>query len=1034
MLRKTKLGTVFFLFLLIVPMVIGLISYVDPTPADSEELVNATFVEINVTIEEPDLGEMIYNWNGTNYTMFSDNLILMYNVENRSVLGESSTYIVDASNQKLNATASGAADVRCDIGKYGNCAMNLTFGTNDFFNIPSFPDINTEVTVSIWISPTFLQTSTGYITKGNLGNDNGDWFLGEDSVTQGLPRFCLDAGTIACVDATTTSVVGEWMHVVGVYNTTQLIIYVNGVKEATADKTGAMDNNQNQVNFGAYYSPSFSFEGYVDEARIWNVSLSDEEVYQQYVTDLQKVDTDSWQLYVNQSYNATHNLTYGNYTYFVCETNQSGTEDCGATRTVSIVSELTPQAIPGISFIPPTLANGSNVDNETVEVNVSIVDSAITEFKYNWNGTNYTFYDDTLRLMYNFDNNSALGENDNLIVDLATGTYDATPLSGPYPTDGYWNGGFRSVGGSNDYLSTAFDLSDYDLDYTTVSIWINPTNTLASGTAFFSQNANRDGYLGYSIDYFSGTSSIRFVLDDGSVDGPSYVLTPQAGVWYHMVGVTNNGDAYLYIDGQLVASDTYDSTIAVDSAFNLTLMAAEWSGGVLNEFNGIVDEFRFYNRSFSHDEVYELYASNLQKINNTDWNFYIEQGLNATHNLSNGNYTHFSCASNVNGENCTDVRHIELGIDVADSINPNVTLLSPADNVNLTSATINFSCNVTDDTGLDNVSLWLTTSDNTTWYLDQTINLSGETEYQANFSKAMSEGNYTWNCEGVDQAGNNDFDTNRTFRLFDAPTVTLTGPADAATVEANGVDFNCNAQASAGLTNISLYITNSSGESFSLDQTNFYTGELDVNVTFNKNLESGNYIWNCLGYDQVGGFAWGTNRTLNVIEFLVTDTYDTSIEYTSGGHFEETFNEFWDVAMGQSSLSIEDTATFEIRVGLLYIVANVSFEDNTPPIITVTSPINTTYFEDVDNTILINFTAIDPAGIDALFYDNETGNTTYTVPVNVTLTTGIYTYTFYANDSLGNLGSETVLFNVSLGPLNISIIDIGEEWIKIQCD
>ena len=38
---------------------------------------------------------------------------------------------------------------------------------------------------------------------------------------------------------------------------------------------------------------------------------------------------------------------------------------------------------------------------------------------YDWNGTNYTYYNDSLVLMFNFDNRSSLGENDTHVVDLS---------------------------------------------------------------------------------------------------------------------------------------------------------------------------------------------------------------------------------------------------------------------------------------------------------------------------------------------------------------------------------------------------------------------------------------------------------------------------------------------------------------------------------------------------------------------------------------------------------------------------------------
>lgn len=105
--------------------------------------------------------------------------------------------------------------------------------------------------------------------------------------------------------------------------------------------------------------------------------------------------------------------------------------------------------------------------------------------------------------------------------------------------------------------------------------------------------------------------------------------------------------------------------------------------------------------------------------------------------------------------------------------------------------------------------------------------------------------------------------------------------------------------------------------------------------------------------------------------------------------------------------------------------------DSVPPALNITSPVNTTYIE---GKILIDFNGTDISGVDSLWYYNGTGNTTYSVLINVSLSDGDYNYTFYANDTYGNIAEETVSFTMLLFlyPFQFSVQDYGREWIRIN--
>jgi PGF-pre-PGF domain-containing protein len=123
--------------------------------------------------------------------------------------------------------------------------------------------------------------------------------------------------------------------------------------------------------------------------------------------------------------------------------------------------------------------------------------------------------------------------------------------------------------------------------------------------------------------------------------------------------------------------------------------------------------------------------------------------------------------------------------------------------------------------------------------------------------------------------------------------------------------------------------------------------------------------------------------------------YNFSRNFTSAGIYR------WNVscnASGYPTLNVSD---------LVNISANLS--ETIPPSLTIYSPINFSY-----NTtnIMINFTASDASGIDKMWFNNETANVTYTVPIIMLMSQGNHRFVFFVNDSYGNLNTTNVSFFV----------------------
>ncbi|MFC1769397.1 LamG-like jellyroll fold domain-containing protein, partial [Nanoarchaeota archaeon] len=367
----------------------------------------------------------------------------------------------------------------------------------------------------------------------------------------------------------------------------------------------------------------------------------------------------------NMSWNSSHSIyeynrsfsSNGTYDWNV-SCNYTGYETLNTNDTVLIFSPI----YPGIDFEDPTPDNVTNTTNTSIQINISIQNASdLEEFKWNWNGTNYTFYDDDLILMANFDNISALGENSSYVVDASqhSNNLNRTIEAGADITFSQGKYGlaanFSAPNWDHGPMFHTIDEIEYG-DQFTISLWfymyLTPSGERMVVTDHNVWNANS----GYAITFASSpTPSFKV----GGSGGYTYLSSNKGAAsnftWYHLVATYNNSDMRLYIDGSFAGNATQDYD---DSNLKTTIgsyppgAAASGAYG----FHGLIDEFRIFNRTLSEDEVEQLYYSNFQKFDTDKWNFYINES-----NISRGSYTYYGAAEDTDGYlNQTGIRSINI--------------------------------------------------------------------------------------------------------------------------------------------------------------------------------------------------------------------------------------------------------------------------------------------------------------------------------------------------------------------------------------
>jgi hypothetical protein len=294
-----------------------------------------------------------------------------------------------------------------------------------------------------------------------------------------------------------------------------------------------------------------------------------------------------------------------------------------------------------IVFVSPTPPNGSTTTNNWVDIQANITESNLQNLTWNWNGTNYNLYDNSLVLFYNFDNRSALGENDTTVKDLSMYGNNGTVVGGEnisWVANGKYNGAFKFTGKKN-YIqlsSTGQPVinTDFTLSYWTKIYKTGTYQTLDynkdSGNKMFSTNINPNGSI--SIQVFNASST-------GTTYTTPIILSKLDNWYYVTITMQNNTLLNIYVNGVL----SYNVIMPENSTkVGTPVWFIGSSRGTGNYLNGSLDNIMIFNRTLSLNEISQLYNTQLTKYDPNTWSFAVNQT-----NLTIGSMTYSATENNL---------------------------------------------------------------------------------------------------------------------------------------------------------------------------------------------------------------------------------------------------------------------------------------------------------------------------------------------------------------------------------------------------
>jgi hypothetical protein len=502
------------------------------------------------------------------------------------------------------------------------------------------------------------------------------------------------------------------------------------------------------------------FKGLMDEVRVWNRSLSAEEVYQHYVSNLYKYDSDKWLLYVNQSKNATAGLDDGTYTYKAFAANSSGYWNGTEERTITIGEEE-----PATMLVSPptgTSLTDSNVTlrcNATSDPDLALINiSLYTNISGSW-AVNSTIDvrevqpgDNDLILLMHFNNDSSKGENQTWVYDWSGNSNHGNCSGAACPdwnASGMFGGAFDYDGSNMGILISKSDSIRSITSEMTISVWINNQNTNSQNEHIISDlKDNAANYTVFLMNKWSNDLTFGVKNISGNVATYDFSGTDSVGVWYNVVVVYNGTHVKGYVNGAPNAASpvVFGGNLAIgaydDYDVPLHVGRYEYPEEDNYGFNGTIDEVAIWNRSLSATEILAIY-------NYSKTRYQANFSLNG---LGDGDYK-WNCLAFDNDTSSSDWGDANWTFTVQGDVAPTVLLTSPASGATDYDGSVTFSCHVTDGDDIKNITLWGNFTGS--WDSNESVELAGgsDTAYDHNVTiSGLSTGSYVWNCIAFDSS------------------------------------------------------------------------------------------------------------------------------------------------------------------------------------------------------------------------------------------------------------------------------------------
>ena len=169
----------------------------------------------------------------------------------------------------------------------GVSGQALSFdGVDDYVNAGSDASLNflnkSAITVEAWVKNNTLAGGSDTIVSQMNTSGLGGFWLGTGWLTVNKAYFAVDIGGVPYSATSAVLSTGTYYHLVGIYDGSNVRIYVNGVEGTPSPVVGVLTAPNHSTLIGAWMTNGYYWDGIIDEVRIYNRALSADEVKQHY--------------------------------------------------------------------------------------------------------------------------------------------------------------------------------------------------------------------------------------------------------------------------------------------------------------------------------------------------------------------------------------------------------------------------------------------------------------------------------------------------------------------------------------------------------------------------------------------------------------------------------------------------------------------------------------------------------------------------------------------------------------------------------
>ena len=167
----------------------------------------------------------------------------------------------------------------------GEIGYALEFdGINDSAQAADVPNLNpSQLTIAAWVKLDTSPTAAGYdmwvVNKYSDEDDKGYALLIDTYYSEDRVGFYLGNGSSTTrLRSSSEIAIDTWYHIAATYDGSTMKVYINGEEDNSASHTGGISTFNNHLFIGGSNLDSLYFDGIIDEVRIYDSNMTQEQI------------------------------------------------------------------------------------------------------------------------------------------------------------------------------------------------------------------------------------------------------------------------------------------------------------------------------------------------------------------------------------------------------------------------------------------------------------------------------------------------------------------------------------------------------------------------------------------------------------------------------------------------------------------------------------------------------------------------------------------------------------------------------------